>query len=84
RIRVIGLSPAAFESGARDHVRGALTALSDLAAAGRPVPDFGDRVLADQLVVLLTDCLPEYGADPVVTERALTIATDLRRDLAEY
>ena len=46
-----------------------------------PVPDLGDRVLADQLVVLLLDCAPEYGADPAVTEKAHDLAVTLRRGL---
>lgn len=46
------------------------------------VPDLGDRVIADQLVVLLLDCAPEYGANPAVTEKARDIAVQLRRELA--
>ena len=46
------------------------------------MPVLEDRVLADQVVVLLTDCLPEYGATDTQTATALTIAEDLRRDLA--
>ena len=53
-----------------------------MGAQGRPVPDRGDRVLADQVVVLLTDCLPEYGATDQQTARALLIAQELRHDLA--
>ena len=46
------------------------------------MPVLADRVLGDQLVVLLQDCLPEYGAAPAVTARALQIAVELRRHLA--
>ncbi|WP_344334364.1 hypothetical protein, partial [Brevibacterium salitolerans] len=81
RVRVSGLSTAALEGGAREAVREALARLADLTAEGRPVPDLGDRVLADQLVVLLSDCLPEYGAAETTTARGLDIARELRRAL---
>lgn len=63
---------------------GAHTASAPEAPAGSvpTVPDLGDRVLADQLVVLLLDCSPGYGANAAVTEKARTIAVQLRRELA--
>lgn len=63
---------------------GAHTASAPEAPAGSvpTVPDLGDRVIADQLVVLLLDCAPEYGANPAVTEKARDIAVQLRRELA--
>lgn len=82
RVRVMGLSTSQLDEGRRTRIREALTGLSDLRAHGRRVPLLEDRVLADQVVVLLTDCLPEYGATDVQTASALTIAEDLRRDLA--
>lgn len=82
RIRIAGLSGPELDAGRRAAIRDALAALSALSAAGRPVPALADRVLGDQLVVLLQDCLPEYGAAPAVTARALQIAMELRRHLA--
>ena len=63
---------------------GAHTASAPEAPAGSvpAVPDLGDRVLADQLVVLLLDCSPEYGANAAVTEKARAIAVQLRRELS--
>lgn len=63
---------------------GAHTASAPEVPAGSvpTVPDLGDRVIADQLVVLLLDCAPEYGANPAVTEKARDIAVQLRRELA--
>ncbi|WP_029089604.1 hypothetical protein [Brevibacterium album] len=81
RIRVTGLTAAALDAGARTAVRAALRELAELSAEARPVPDLGDRVLADQLVVLLSDCLPEYGAPEPATAEALRIAVRLRRAL---
>ncbi|MCT1656887.1 hypothetical protein [Brevibacterium luteolum] len=72
----------------RQHIRAALAQLADLSLRGRragavsAVPDLGDRVLADQLVVLLLDCAPEYGASAAVTEQVHDLAVDLRRALA--
>ncbi|MFB9775243.1 hypothetical protein [Brevibacterium otitidis] len=72
----------------RQLIRAALAQLADLSLRGRrtgavpAVPDLGDRVLADQLVVLLLDCAPEYGASAAVTEQAHDLAVDLRRALA--
>lgn len=82
RVRVMGLSTPQLDSGRRPRIREALAHLSDLRADGRRVPVLEDRVLADQVVVLLTDCLPEYGATDTQTATALTIAEELRRDLA--
>ncbi|GAA4393189.1 hypothetical protein AB0I45_11115 [Brevibacterium sp. NPDC049920] len=82
RIRIAGLSGDELDAGRRTEIRSALSALSALSADGRPVPALADRVLGDQLVVLLQDCLPEYGAAPAVTARALQIAVELRRHLA--
>ncbi|MYM20636.1 hypothetical protein GSY69_11860 [Brevibacterium sp. 5221] len=66
----------------REAIRAALSELSALRADGRPVPDLGDRVLGDQLVVLLSDCLPAYGATEAECARAVRIAAGLRRALA--
>lgn len=82
RIRIAGLGGDELDAGRRTEIRSALSALSALSADGRPVPALADRVLGDQLVVLLQDCLPEYGAAPSVTLRALDIARGLRRALA--
>jgi hypothetical protein len=82
RRRVTALTTPQLDAGRRTHIRTALRRLSDVGAHGRPVPDLGDRVLADQVVVLLTDCLPEYGATDQQTVRALRIAQELRQDLA--
>jgi len=82
RLRVMGLSTPQLDGGRRMRIREALANLSDLRANGREVPVLADRVLADQVVVLLTDCLPEYGATDAQTARALTIAQGLRHDLA--
>src|SRR5690606_3974617 len=82
RLRVTALTTPQLDAGRRTRIRSALERLSELGAQGRPVPDRGDRVLADQVVVLLTDCLPEYGATDQQTERALLIAQELRHDLA--
>jgi hypothetical protein len=77
RLRVTALTTPQLDAGRRTHIRTALRRLSDVGAHGRPVPDLGDRV-----VVLLTDCLPEYGATDQQTVRALRIAQELRQDLA--
>lgn len=61
----------------REHIRMTLQALADIRSAGT-VPVLNDRVLADQLVVLLTDCQPEYGATEEQTQQALAIARELR------
>lgn len=82
RLRVTSLTTVQLDEGRRALIREALIRLSDLRADGRPVPELGDRVLADQVVVLLTDCLPEYGATEGQTARALTLAQELRRALA--
>jgi hypothetical protein len=82
RLRVTALTTPQLDAGRRTRIRSALERLSDVGAQGRPVPDRGDRVLADQVVVLLTDCLPEYGATDQQTARALLIAQELRHDLA--
>lgn len=97
RVRISGLSnaqlaaPAEVPAGSqpepsiptrRDAIRAALAALSELRAEGRPVPDLGDRLLSDQVVVLLQDCLPEYGATEAQCRRALDIARQLRHALA--
>lgn len=81
RVRAAGLSSAELDAGRRTAIRAALAALSELTAGGRPVPELADRVLGDQLVVLLQDCLPEFGADAETTARGLRIARDLRRSL---
>ncbi|WP_349828749.1 hypothetical protein [Brevibacterium litoralis] len=81
RVRMAGIKPADLEAGGRVRIQEALASLSALAADARPVPDLGDRVLGDQLVVLLTDCLPEYGAEESTTRRALAVATQLRQEL---
>lgn len=82
RLRVTALTTPQLDDGRRVRIRAALAELSAVAADSRPVPDRGDRVLADQVVVLLTDCLPEYGASDRQTAAALRIAQRLRRDLA--
>ncbi|GAA4515822.1 hypothetical protein [Brevibacterium yomogidense] len=82
RLRVTSLTTRQLDDGRRAVIREALAHLSDLCAEGRAVPELEDRVLADQVVVLLTDCLPEYGATDDQTARALVIAQDLRHALA--
>lgn len=82
RLRVTSLTTLQLDDGRRAVIREALAQLSDLRADGRAVPELEDRVLADQVVVLLTDCLPEYGATDDQTARALVIAQGLRRALA--
>lgn len=82
RLRVTSLTQPQLDAGRRDAIRDALARLSELRADGRPVPDRSDRVLADQVVVLLTDCLPENGASEAQTASALALAQDLRRALA--
>ncbi|GAA4285096.1 hypothetical protein GCM10022261_26270 [Brevibacterium daeguense] len=87
RIRVAGFDSAALDLRTsrsrtrRAAIRSALARLSDAGAGSRLVPELEDRVLADQLVVLLTDCSPEYGATEAMTKQALAIARDLRVEL---
>lgn len=71
----------------RVRVRGALAQLAALDSRNHPgrasltVPDLGDRVLADQVVVLLSEFLPVNGAGAAQTQAALEIARSLRQDL---
>jgi hypothetical protein len=87
RIRVTGFDSGALDlrtsrgRSRREAIRGALDRLSKVSAESRLVPELEDRVLADQLVVLLTDCSPEYGATEAMTKQALAIARDLRVEL---
>lgn len=65
----------------RQLIRDTLAQLSEVRSGGQPVPQLSDRVLADQLVVLLEDCLPEAGASSAHVSRALTLARALRQGL---
>lgn len=75
-------SPAVAPGSRREAVYSALAALAALDDAPAEVPQLGDRVLADQLTVLLADCLPDAGAPAEQTEAAFEIAVALRRALA--
>lgn len=73
-------APDANNVSRRERIRMSLQELADVRATG-VVPQLSDRVLADQVVVLLMDCQPEYGASDDQTRQALSIAQDLRRRL---
>lgn len=73
-------APDANNVSRRERIRMSLQELADVRATG-VVPQLSDRVLADQVVVLLMDCQPEYGASDDQTRHALGIAQDLRRRL---
>ena len=73
-------APDANNVSRRERIRMSLQELADVRATG-VVPQLSDRVLADQVVVLLMDCQPEYGASDDQTRQALSIAQDLRRKL---
>ena len=73
-------APDANNVSRRERIRMSLQELADVRATG-VVPQLSDRVLADQIVVLLTDCQPEYGASDDQTRQALHLAQDLRRRL---
>lgn len=73
-------APVANNVSRRERIRMSLQELADVRATG-VVPQLSDRVLADQVVVLLMDCQPEYGASDDQTRQALSIAQDLRRRL---
>ena len=73
-------APDANNVSRRERIRMSLQELADVRSTG-VVPQLSDRVLADQAVVLLMDCQPEYGASDDQTRQALSIAQDLRRQL---
>ena len=73
-------APDANNVSRRERIRMSLQELADVRSTG-VVPQLSDRVLADQVVVLLMDCQPEYGASDDQTRQALSIAQDLRRQL---
>ena len=73
-------APGANNVSRRERIRMSLQELADVRATG-VVPQLSDRVLADQVVVLLMDCQPEYGASDDQTRQALGIAQDIRRRL---
>ncbi|MDK8345836.1 hypothetical protein QP868_02830 [Brevibacterium sp. UMB1308A] len=73
-------APDANNVSRRERIRMSLQELADVRATG-VVPQLSDRVLADQVVVLLMDCQPEYGASDDQTRQALGIAQDIRRRL---
>jgi hypothetical protein len=82
RIRLAGLTPAQMTA-AGPLVRAALVELSALTSDARPVPDYGQRALPDQLLVMLRDCLPECGAQDAWCAAGGELAAGLRRDLGD-
>lgn len=73
-------APDANNVSRRERIRMSLQELAEVRST-EVVPQLSDRVLADQVVVLLMDCQPEYGASDDQTRQALSIAQDLRRRL---
>lgn len=86
RLRIIGLSAAQLDSAGahgaprRAEIRRHLVEFSLLGSGGREVPVLGDRALADQVTLLLGECL--RGVPPGDLAGVLDAAVSLRRALA--